>query len=485
MKNPLAKKEGTPFGIILFWCVFFGTLIYESYSVVMSYLERGSLKAVIVPHIDALVLVILMSMVLWELRMRHRHLDRSMHTLQAMIDNIPYVVWMKDREGRFISVNDGFIRTVGCDSATCALGKSDYDFWPEEIAQNYLYDDEEVMRTLQKKELEEQIVIDGKRLWMHTFKTAVLDSRGEVIGTVGFARDITEKKEEQYKLQQFIDLQKDIVILTDGEILDFANRALLDFFGYDSLDAFKKDYECVCERFVEHENFFHLGKVIPEDTNWIDALQRMKPESRIVSMINCENEPHAFTVSINSFDDTGLYVVSFADISGTVIETMALKSRVLRDKMTGAFNREYFEHYQKIKIEQFASQGRQSALIFFDIDHFKEVNDTYGHNVGDTVLCELVDTVRKFSREDDVIVRWGGEEFLLLIPVNTIEDAQAVAEHIRFQVAQHDFPTVKRVTCSFGVTLYRNGEALIQTVERADQALYDAKGMGRNRVVAI
>ena len=472
-----------PLWNLVFWVSFAGVVVYEVVSVVRSYLETGRLGDVFVPHVDALVLVVLTAAALLELKKRHRHIENSERTLQAMIDNIPYVVWMKDKQGRFVSANKELQNAAGTASVEEVVGKTDFDLWPEAIARHYLHDDEEVMRTKQTKELEELMETDGKHFWMHTFKTPVLDAEGKVIGTVGFSRDITVKKEEEYKLQRFIDLQKDIVILTDGEVLDFANKALLDFFGYETLEAFKKDYQCVCERFVEHENFFHLGKVAPEDAHWIESLQHLKPESRIVSMINCHSEPHAFTVSISTFDTPGLYVVSFTDISGTVIETLNLKQRVLHDKLTGAYNRDYFEHYYSINIERFEKLRKQSAVIFFDIDHFKRVNDTHGHNVGDLVLCGLVDVVKRSSRDDDFLVRWGGEEFLLLAPVETAENAEVLAEHLRKALEAHEFPTVGRVTCSFGVTLCRPGESIVDTVERADRALYKAKSLGRNRVV--
>ena len=471
--------------ILLFWLVFAGTLLYEALAVTGSCLKAGSLHEVIVPHIDALILVTLMFFVMRELNRRHRHLDASKRSLQAMIDNIPYIVWMKDAKGRFVSVNEGFLKTVGKDSAEAAIGKNDFDFFPEKMARSYLRDDAEAIRSRKKKELEEETLVDGKRYWVHTYKTPVFDAEGRVIGTVGFARDVTEQKEEQYKLQRFIDLQRDILILTDGRELDFANRALLEFFGYSSLEAFKEDYDCICDRFVAHDNFFHLGKVRPEDAHWIETLLSVKPEARTVSMLDADNEAHAFTVSINSFDESGLYVVSFTDISSTVIETLELKNRVLHDSLTGAFNRDYFEHYHRLTIEHFATQRKRCAIIFFDIDHFKQVNDTYGHNAGDQVLRELVAIVKRFSRQGDIVVRWGGEEFLLLVPAVHLGEAEVVADHIREKVEVHRFPGVAHISCSFGVTLYEEGEEIGESIERADFALYEAKRQGRNRVAAV
>lgn len=118
-----------------------------------------------------------------------------------------------------------------------------------------------------------------------------------------------------------------------------------------------------------------------------------------------------------------------------------------------------------------------------DIDRFKNVNDTFGHDIGDRVLKHLVSTVKYSIRSEDLLIRWGGEEFLLITETESIETLRRMAEHVRQRVENEPFAVVGKVTCSFGITLHIPNESVDQTLKRADIALYKAKENGRNRVV--
>ena len=116
-----------------------------------------------------------------------------------------------------------------------------------------------------------------------------------------------------------------------------------------------------------------------------------------------------------------------------------------------------------------------------DIDHFKSVNDTYGHQVGDEVLKQLVDVVYTHVRANDIFARIGGEEFVLVLDVD-IEKGMKVIEHLRIFIEAEEFHVVKHITCSFGVTEYKRQDSIDDMMKRADKALYEAKENGRNRV---
>ena len=120
----------------------------------------------------------------------------------------------------------------------------------------------------------------------------------------------------------------------------------------------------------------------------------------------------------------------------------------------------------------------------FDIDHFKRINDTYGHDIGDDVLVNLSELVKTCIRETDIFARWGGEEFMLLLPHTTMLNASKLAERIRAIIEKNNFPTVGTITSSFGVTQYVNTDTAETFTKRVDRALYKAKETGRNRVIA-
>jgi diguanylate cyclase (GGDEF)-like protein len=118
-----------------------------------------------------------------------------------------------------------------------------------------------------------------------------------------------------------------------------------------------------------------------------------------------------------------------------------------------------------------------------DIDHFKKVNDSFGHPVGDQVLVHVASVLSECVRATDTVGRWGGEEFLIICPETDALGAAALAENLRHHIAGHPFPTAGNQSASFGVAEHRSGESMEATISRADTALYRAKNEGRNRVV--
>ncbi len=154
------------------------------------------------------------------------------------------------------------------------------------------------------------------------------------------------------------------------------------------------------------------------------------------------------------------------------------------DQLTGAWNRRRFEEEVLHEVALAHRRRDPLALLMLDLDHFKHVNDTFGHGAGDAVLATTAQTVRQHLRLSDSLIRWGGEEFLVMAPATRLEGALGLAEKVRVAVAAIDFPNVGQVTISLGVSEYTLGEDLEAWIERTDQALYRAKTEGRNRVVA-
>jgi diguanylate cyclase (GGDEF)-like protein/hemerythrin-like metal-binding protein len=153
------------------------------------------------------------------------------------------------------------------------------------------------------------------------------------------------------------------------------------------------------------------------------------------------------------------------------------------DRLTGAWNRRRFEEAVLPEIALAHRRREPLTLLMFDLDHFKRVNDTFGHGAGDAVLVGTTQCVRQHLRASDALVRWGGEEFLVMAPATRLEGALGLAEKLRSAVAAMEFPGVGQVTMSLGVAEYVPGEGLAGWIERVDQALYLAKAGGRNCVI--
>jgi polar amino acid transport system substrate-binding protein len=146
------------------------------------------------------------------------------------------------------------------------------------------------------------------------------------------------------------------------------------------------------------------------------------------------------------------------------------------DALTRIYNRGTIEKILHKKIKE-----TDGSIIFFDIDHFKQVNDTYGHEKGDTVLVRLAEIISKNIRKSDFFGRWGGEEFVIVLPNAPFEAAYKIAEKLRKIIEKSDLEGLK-VTISAGVTEFKKGENENDVINRVDEALYEAKNNGRNQV---
>ena len=161
------------------------------------------------------------------------------------------------------------------------------------------------------------------------------------------------------------------------------------------------------------------------------------------------------------------------------LETEELAGQAQTDALTGVLNR---QGLRSLLMHPANLPAPPTAIVFIDIDHFKKVNDTHGYDVGDQVLQEFAATVKATIRSSDSLVRWGGEEFLLLCPSTDVGQASALAEKLRAKLASSTWPYDLHVTASFGVAEHVQGEDIGQVVQRADAELYSAKRAGRNRV---
>jgi two-component system cell cycle response regulator len=162
----------------------------------------------------------------------------------------------------------------------------------------------------------------------------------------------------------------------------------------------------------------------------------------------------------------------------------------ITDPLTTLYNRRYMESHLAALVDQAASRGKPLTALVLDIDHFKSVNDTHGHDAGDDVLREFATRVRKSIRGIDLACRFGGEEFVIIMPETDMGVATIVAERLRRRIASEAFPIHQgskalEVTISIGIaTLDAADDNAASILKRADQALYRAKRDGRNRVVA-
>lgn len=207
--------------------------------------------------------------------------------------------------------------------------------------------------------------------------------------------------------------------------------------------------------------------------------------SGVISVIEIQkalNKGNIFGLLNKPADDAELFSLLKAACKNIELERMAHD-----DGLTELKNRRYTEAALLTEIKRAQRSKAPFILVLFDIDHFKHVNDKFGHDVGDQVLKSIGQLIKKTIRQTDIAGRWGGEEFVLILSDTSKSNGQNLAEKLRQRIANHDFPTAGKITISLGVTpcLPGDGEVITEIYKRADLALYQAKEGGRNRVCVL
>ncbi len=177
-------------------------------------------------------------------------------------------------------------------------------------------------------------------------------------------------------------------------------------------------------------------------------------------------------------------LAEIGDLAAQLTESLTqVEHLAVTDTLTQTFNRRKFDEIVDAVDHPEGVGFKTFSLIMLDIDHFKKVNDRFGHSVGDEVLKYLCRLIRGLVRQGDLLIRWGGEEFLVLLPETNVAEAHPLAERIRREVAAANFEVVGHITISLGVAQLQADDSIDNLIKRVDKALYRAKQEGRNRVV--
>jgi diguanylate cyclase (GGDEF)-like protein len=288
---------------------------------------------------------------------------------------------------------------------------------------------------------------------------------------------ITQKmKFEEMFSQSILNAMPSPVLVTDGEELLSANQKFLDYFGYKTIEGFMREHKCVCDYFEEGDTDEYIMPT-KNDKRWTEYIMHT-PQLIHKAKITINNKTTIFHVKLShiEFDNRSRFVVVFSDIS-------SMQSISTIDQLTGVANRLHFTMVYAHALKMAQREQKPLSIIFLDIDFFKKVNDVYGHIVGDSVLKHIANMTQNKIRKSDIIARWGGEEFVILLPNTSADEAYHIAEALRSMVELEVFTTVEKMTCSFGVAMLHKDETAQDLVKRVDALLYLAKENGRNKVI--
>jgi diguanylate cyclase (GGDEF)-like protein/PAS domain S-box-containing protein len=409
--------------------------------------------------------------------------------LRALLDSFPFIVWMKDHEGRFLEVNQKFAEIVKESTPKKLYGKTDFDYFPQEMAQGYVDDDKKVVQSGAPLELVELIQkANGDVYWAETYKAPVTVD-GKTIGSVGFARDITEKK------QLLAELQK-----RSKEYETLVEHLPMTIIRYD-LNCRRIYISSYCHRVHSIQEQYDLGKTPLEQ--WSPNIVNMTGEEfhqHLETVINTKTEYNCELYSHHEEKTTVHYVkivpefdenqqiIGALTISQDMTETAEYRTQIenlaYKDTLTDLPNRENFNRKLALLIESVKIDNANLSILVIDLDHFKGINDTLGHTIGDQLLNEVSVRIRNSIRKDDLLARLGGDEFAIIVSnVRGVQNLSVLAQKIinllstPFKVDEKEF----FISASIGIASFPEHTKIPENLLKyADAAMYVAKKNGRN-----
>ncbi len=281
-------------------------------------------------------------------------------------------------------------------------------------------------------------------------------------------------------------------------VITYVNDKFCEISGYTRNELIGKPHNIIRHPDMPREAFKDLWDTIKAKKSWQGVVTNMKKDggqyivdTTVIPILDVDGdvvEYIAIRHDITELEETKKQLRNINKAMKHKVDelysmTNTLEQKAYKDNLTGINNRENFEDIFSIEIANAKQNNLPLSLIIFDVDHFKYVNDTYGHQAGDIILINLVNLIADNIKNGDVFARWGGEEFVILTPSTEITGASNLAENLRKLVQSHTFSYVeKEITLSFGVAQFSSEDTKKTFFEKADVALFEAKKNGRNRV---
>lgn len=305
------------------------------------------------------------------------------------------------------------------------------------------------------------------------------------------ANVIIDEKTKNQKLsheleivKSVMDQQNNIIFITDGKTISLSNKAFLNFFNIKHISEFSNKHNHIENTFIAHQGFFSRKN---NEISWIEEINNSLEKEKIVSMIDYSSfEPKVFNVQITALpENESNFIITFIDITEEKLESQKYYFNATHDPLTKVYNKSFFLDSLNIALGKTKRYNSIVSLVFFNIDNLKLVNETYGFLHGDTVLTKIAKTVDKHIRNCDVLARYTGDIFVIMLPETNKHKAELLAENIKNIVAKLEFEDISNQTISLGVTQFSEIDNSNTLIQRAMDALLTAKENGKNKVVSL
>ena len=399
---------------------------------------------------------------------------------EVLFETLPVPVFLKDEEGRFVDCNHAFERYTGLPRRS-VIEKTSFDVLDPPLARVHAAMDRDLLVRWGQRSYEEAVPhADGLPRRARVSKAVYRDNVGEVGGIVGVIHDLAaEDQPNEARLQTILEQSPIGVSVSrrDNGVVIFANTRFAELTGFPRervIGSLARDY-------------------------YVDDIQR----ERVIDRLRVSGSVVNMEVQFKRADDTTfwtLFTVNQAVIQGVEVNLAwiydyterrnmeeALRDMASKDPLTGIYNRRSFMELARQQLARSHRFNEPMSVVVLDVDHFKKINDTYGHATGDDALRMVAGACLSILREYDILGRLGGEEFVVVLPGTTPDESRVVAERLRRHIARMPVPGPEgrfHLAASMGIAgVEPTGDTLEKAIHRADLALYRAKREGRNRVV--
>jgi len=424
-------------------------------------------------------------------KLKNVEYQKELERLNDILNETNGYIYAKDLDGCYTFANKLVLNLFNI-SAKELMGKNDFNVFDLKTAEELRKNDTSVMKENKLIKKEEQVLLketnEIKIYW--SVKKPLYDKKGIIIGMTGISVDITERKKLEKELNEQKEFLNIILNNVDAYISIKDEKRKFRYANANTAELFGK----VVEDVIGKQDSEFLPKEIA-DKLWESDKSVFDTNEKIATEVTIKDTKgqikHYWSIKVPYTLNEEKLVISFSsDITEIHILKEKLKKEVITDSLTNLYNK---RHFNLVALTEFKRSKRQNivlSLIIIDIDYFKQINDRYGHNIGDIVLTKASQVFQSLIRQEDTLCRIGGEEFAIILPCTSLSKSIVLAERIRIfteeQVFKLDEAKKVSITISLGVSSMSPEDKKYEDIlMRADKALYQAKKISRNRVVSL
>ncbi|WP_084617881.1 sensor domain-containing protein [Cellvibrio sp. OA-2007] len=415
-------------------------------------------------------------------------LEQERNLMRTLVDAVPDNIFVKDINSKFLLANEAVARGMGTRPENL-IGKDDFDFFPQEMAQNFFEDEQTIVRTGEGLVNREELAVNketGNMRWFLTTKLPVRNDKDETVALVGIGRDITLRRraeralrESEARFRSLIELSSDWYWEQDADLQFIEFEDPNNKSSYQRDEVLGKGLKALPGTELLLESWIEYDDLVAERSPFRDLELRRVADNGNTYFISLTGLP--------AFDENGKFR-GYRGIGRDITERKRSEEHIhylaTHDSLTSLPNRFMFSQILNLAIESSHRYQRKLAVFFIDLDRFKNINDTLGHEAGDCLLRQMATRLKQCLRASDVVGRLGGDEFVILLPEmeNTEQIATVAKKILAASLNPIDINGQEcRVTASIGISVYPDdgiGEQAL--MKNADIAMYRAKEEGKN-----